>query len=166
MPSPVTMKIKKTVHRKPRKTPQSAEYSIYHSMIKRCYKPKNPSYPHYGGRGIKVCDEWLGVGGFSKFIEHIGLRPSRLHSIDRIDNNKGYEPGNVRWATAIEQCRNKSDNRMITALGKTQCLSAWVEETGITRGSIKGRLEKGWDISRALTVPTRPKRKFVQKESK
>jgi len=80
------------------------EYKIWASMKSRCCNPKNSQYPSYGGRGISVCDDWK--NSFESFISHIGRRPTEKHSLDRIDNDKGYEPGNVRWATKTTQARN------------------------------------------------------------
>src|SRR3990167_2832457 len=79
------------------------EYVAFRHMIGRCYYPKVERYPHYGGRGIKVCDRWLDKeSGFSNFLADVGLKPSSKHSLDRYpDTNGNYEPGNVRWATPI-----------------------------------------------------------------
>jgi hypothetical protein len=76
-------------------------------MHSRCIYPSQKGFRHYGGRGIRVCDEWTGPDGFERFLAHIGPKPSPELSIDRIDNDGNYEPGNVRWATASEQQRNK-----------------------------------------------------------
>lgn len=83
----------------------SKEYGIWCSMIDRCHRELNHAYARYGGRGIFVCDEWR--NSFESFISHVGMRPSKNHSIDRIDNDKGYFPGNCRWATVEQQSTNK-----------------------------------------------------------
>lgn len=85
------------------------EYRLWLWMKQRCNRPKTSCYPRYGGRGIKVCERWLGRQGFSNFLADMGHRPSKEYSLDRIDNDGNYEPGNVRWATRIEQRHNRSD---------------------------------------------------------
>jgi hypothetical protein len=96
-------------------------YTTYHTMIHRCNNPKNESYIHYGGRGIKVCNEWL--KSFENFFEDMGEKPTKNHSIDRIDVDGNYEPSNCRWATKIEQENNKTDNRIIFYKGKNYTMA-------------------------------------------
>lgn len=81
------------------------EYRAWANMRDRCGNPCNPEYKNYGMRGVTVCEEW--IGSFESFLGHIGMRPSADHSIDRIDVNGNYEPGNVRWATIDIQNNNK-----------------------------------------------------------
>lgn len=85
------------------------EYNIWKNMKKRCKNPKTKAYKDYGGRGIKVAQEW--DKSFVAFYNHVGPRPSKAHSLDRIDNNGNYEPGNVRWATADQQANNKRNSK-------------------------------------------------------
>lgn len=88
---------------------KSSEYRIWAGMIARCTNPKTDNYSRYGGRGITVCDEWR--SDFMAFLHDVGPRPSRSYSLDRIDNNRGYEKSNCRWATAAEQYGNRRKRR-------------------------------------------------------
>jgi hypothetical protein len=130
------------------------ERSIFTIMKQRCHNPHHPKFHLYGGRGITVCEEWRGPGGFPRFLDHIGPRPSPKHSVDRIDNARGYEPGNVRWATQREQMRNTRINHVVTAFGRSQCLAAWCEETGLHYRVILRRLNSGWPAETALSTPS------------
>ena len=128
---------------------KTAEWKVWQSMFSRCNDPRNPSFEHYGARGILVCDRW---GTYECFLADVGRRPSDLHSIDRIDVNKGYQPGNVRWATITEQARNRRDNRFIECDGLRMTLVEWAEKTGIGRATIAYRIDHGWSIEKALTA--------------
>jgi hypothetical protein len=81
-------------------------YKTWRGMIRRCDNTKGSSYKYYSGRGITVCDKW--INSFSAFIFDMGRKPTDQHQLDRIDNDKGYEPGNCRWATPSENCYNRS----------------------------------------------------------
>jgi hypothetical protein len=91
---------------------KSQLYSTWGSMIQRCTNPKSSHWHRYGGRGIKVCERWRGRGGFANFLSDVGERPAPGLSIDRIDNDGNYEPGNVRWATAGQQVRNSASAKL------------------------------------------------------
>lgn len=104
-------------------------YRSWVSMIQRCTNPNNDDYHCYGGRGITVCERWR---TFANFLIDMDNPPTKYHSIDRINNNKGYCKSNCRWATPKQQARNKQNNHLETYNGKTQCLAAWAEETGIS----------------------------------
>lgn len=123
-------------------------------MLQRCHNPKDKFYSDYGGRGIEVCDRWK--ESFDNFIFDMGNRPSSKHSIDRIDVNGDYEPTNCRWADAVQQGRNKRNNRRIILGNETRCLSEWSEITGLKAHTIAMRLKLGWGVEKALTTPVRP----------
>lgn len=125
-------------------------YRIWLTMRRRCYEPAFKGYPDYGGRGIAVCDRWR--NSFENFLADMG-EPTEGLTIDRINVNGNYEPANCRWATYLTQGRNKRNNRFINYQGKTQTLSAWAEEKGLTVTAICRRLQLGWDIARALETP-------------
>jgi hypothetical protein len=95
----------------PRPRPQralSSERDALRSAVRRCHNPRTNNYQNYGGRGITVCEAWREPKrGFERFLAHIGPKPTRHHSLDRIDNNGHYEPGNVRWADKQTQTSNR-----------------------------------------------------------
>lgn len=121
-------------------------------MLGRCTNPNNRDFVLYGGRGIRVCARWS--ASFESFLADMGERPTKRHSIDRIDNNGDYEPGNCRWATPLEQNRNRRNTRLVTFKGETLALAEWSQRTGIAYHTLKSRLLKGWDSARALTTKT------------
>lgn len=125
-------------------------FSCWGKMKTRCSNPKNKEYPNYGGRGIKVCDRWK---KFSNFWEDMGATWKSGLSIDRIDNDGNYEPGNCRWATAKIQSRNKRWNVKLTHNGKTMILMDWSKETGIIFPTLCHRIRAGWSTERILTTP-------------
>lgn len=124
-------------------------YEAWTSIKQRCLNPKHPVYHHYGARGITICDEWL--NDYAAFRDYIGDAPSEKHTVDRIDNDGNYEPGNVRWATRAEQSRNRRTNQMITYEGRTMCFADWVRETGIPHTTLHYRLFTAkWPIDKAF----------------
>lgn len=132
------------------------EYKAWQQIKVRCLNPKDRNFPNYGGRGITIAAEW--ISSFESFYEHVGARPSSSHSIDRIDNNGDYEPGNVRWATVVEQGRNRRTCRAITFQGRTQLFQEWADEMGLHKATLETRLDRfGWSLERALLTPPRPK---------
>lgn len=88
-----------------------SEYSCWNHIIQRCTNPNNVSYYRYGGRGITICDEWR--NSFEEFFKYVGIKPGKEYSIDRINNNGNYEPGNVKWSTSLEQNNNLSTNKKV-----------------------------------------------------
>jgi hypothetical protein len=130
---------------------KTAEYRTWKNMIGRCTNPSRPDFKYYGERGIEVYVGW--VESFSAFYEHIGQKPTPKHSIDRIDNNLGYIPGNVRWATQTEQTNNCRSNHYVTYCGETKTLAQWAKYLGVTMHMIRNRIKRGWSIEKALTEP-------------
>jgi hypothetical protein len=130
------------------KTP---EFRIWGAMLERCQRPNHRYFHRYGGRGITVCDRWR--YSFQAFLDDMGERPSPQHSLNRIDNDGNYEPGNVRWALSTEQNRNRSDNHFVTFQGETLCLTDWARRVGIGKATLRRRIMAGWSVERALTEP-------------
>lgn len=128
---------------------RSRAWRTWKNMLTRCYNKNDQAYKRYGGRGIIVSPEWH---TFQRFFKDMGDPPPG-RSLDRRDNNGHYCKDNCRWATHKEQGRNKRNNRLLTLNGKTQCLSAWCEETGLGRDMLHSRIKNGWPIERALTAP-------------
>ena len=118
---------------------RSSTYQIWEGVKKRCLNPTNAAYKDYGERGITICERWK---RFLNFLEDMGERPEGM-TLERIDNNKGYYPENCKWATRKEQGNNKRNNILITARGKTQTISQWSDETGLSYYTIYFRLRKG-----------------------
>lgn len=135
------------------KTP---EYWTWWRIRGRCYSPKHHNYARYGGRGIRVCTRWL--DSFHDFLSDMGPKPSPKHSIERLDNDGDYEPGNCIWATAQKQNSNRTTVVLVTAFGKTQSVSEWSRETGIGRLAITYRLRTGVPPEVALSQNGRLKR--------
>lgn len=123
-------------------------------MRKRCYSPTSNCYKNYGGRGITVCDEWMGKDGQKNFYEWAIANGYRKGlTIDRINNDGNYTPENCRWATIKTQAYNRSTNSYITIKGKTQTVAEWADEIGISRGAMQNRLRYGWSEDRLLEPP-------------
>lgn len=148
----LTMAAKAVVKKERHGVNKSPEHRAWVQMKQRCTNEKKRDFKYYGGRGVKVCDEWL--HSFKAFFAHIGLRPSDKHSLDRIDVNGNYEPGNVRWATHQEQVENTRVIRMVEVNGKTQSISAWEREMGLSKGQVKSRMNAGWAMQEAILTPS------------
>lgn len=118
---------------------RNREYKIWQSMIDRCTNVNCKAYKNYGGRGITVCDRWL--NSFVNYISDMGKRTNPNHTLDRIDNNGHYEPGNCRWATRKEQSRNRRNNHWIEYNGIRMIFSDWAEYFGITLSSFSWKLK-------------------------
>lgn len=125
------------------------EYGSWVEMRRRCYDPKNHNYPNYGARGITVCQRWF---EFLAFLEDMGTRPTRAHTLDRIDNDLGYNKENCRWATKREQSQNRACCEKIEYQGRKLCVADWAKELGLRSVTIHARLNRyGWSVERALS---------------
>lgn len=128
----------------------TTEYTAWKCMVARCTNPRDSAYDNYGGRGIRVCERWR---VFENFLADMNHKPTAGHSLDRIDNNGNYEPGNCRWGTKEEQSENRRSNCPVTAFGRTQNVGQWEREFGFGCGVIGKRLRRGWSPERAITTP-------------
>lgn len=124
------------------------EYQIWCSMKVRCYNAKGLEFKSYQGRGIKICDRWL--GSFENFISDMGSRPSKIHSIDRINVNGDYEPANCRWADRYQQARNKTNTRYVCYNGIKVSMAELEERFSLKRGTIYRRLLNGFTVDEAI----------------
>lgn len=129
-------------------------YKRWQSVKTRCYNPNSNSYPNYGGRGIKVCEEWK--GSFEAFYEWAmengyekGLQ------IDRVDNDGNYEPSNCRWITSKENYNNRRTSHYVTIEDETKTIAQWCEIYKIKDNVVRARISRGWDKVKAITTPVR-----------
>ena len=127
------------------------DYSVWKNMRSRCLDCKNKEFKNYGGRGIKVCSSWQ--ESFDAFIHDMGERPSSNLTLERIDLNGNYEPSNCKWATPIEQARNKRNNRLHEIDGTSKTLNEWCEIYGANPTLAKSRIDRKWSILDSLTKP-------------
>ena len=129
----------------------TALYRRWVGIKQRCTDPNHVAYKNYGGRGIKLYKAWF---DFSKFAKAVGEPPSDRHHLDRIDNNKGYIPNNVRWVTQAENNRNSRRCRHVTIGQVSKPIFAWLEENKISRSTYDARIRRGWSVEKALTTLT------------
>lgn len=145
----------------------SRTYRSWSSMKQRCYNPKTTGYEYYGGRGVTVCAKWR--GSFEAFLDDMGERPIGK-TLDRINNDGPYEPGNCRWADKDTQSRNQSRSHYLTLNGETMVLEDWAERLGLWPRSLRGRLKRGWPLEKALTLPATVKNgrptQFAEKDNR
>lgn len=118
-------------------------------MKQRCVDSNHASWPNYGERGISVCERW--INNFQNFLDDMG-EPDPGLTIERRNNDGDYEPANCRWATLKEQAQNKRNNRILTHDGVSMTITEWEEKTGISRSTIKCRIDRSWSVERALTT--------------
>ena len=127
-------------------------YNIYYGMRTRCYNEDDAGYFWYGARGITVCDEWMSdFFSFQSWALANGYRDDL--TIDRIDNNGNYEPGNCRWADIEIQANNRRGTLMLTMNGETLSATQWARRLGISRATVYARLSKGWSVEDTLAIP-------------
>lgn len=131
-----------------RKVRKEPEFKTWDSMIYRCHNASCHAFSRYGGRGITVCDRWR--TSYHNFLADMGRRPSLKHTLDRIDNGGNYEPGNCRWATKLEQARNRANSVIVEFDGRKQTLPDWAEELGLSYQTIMQRFRRGLPIDRVL----------------
>lgn len=133
---------------------KTTEHNIWTLMKARCNTKKGIPFKNYGKRGIKVCSKWK--NSFEHFYKDMGPRPSKLYSLDRIDNNKGYFKENCRWATRKEQNNNTRSNIIITYKGISKSISNWAHYLGVNRETIASRIRYGFPIESILNPNTIP----------
>ena len=131
-------------------------HRIWHSMYCRCYYKSTNQYKNYGGKGIKVCEEWKHIEGFVNFYKWAmanGYKDGL--TLDRIDNEKNYSPQNCRWVTYKQQCRNRTNNVYYTFKGETKTSKEWCEIYNISQTTLNDRLKRNWTLEQALTISTK-----------
>jgi hypothetical protein len=121
---------------------RSKLHKVWTSAKQRCHNPNSTAFHYYGARGIRMCDRWQ--NSFEAFCQDMGPQPTPKHTLERIDNDGNYEPGNVRWATQAEQCLNHRRNVRISLGGVIKTLSEWSKESGLTKNGLKYRVKAGW----------------------
>lgn len=135
-------------------------HRIWRGMINRCTNKNEPRYEDYGGRGITVCERWM---DFMNFFEDMGHPPDGF-TIDRVDNNRGYEPGNCSWVTPLEQNSNRRNTRVLTVRGVTKTVTQWAVETGLKAETIAARVRFGWPPEKCLE-PTHSSRFIAARDT-
>ena len=127
-------------------------YGSYKSMLERCYREKSSNYNIYGGRGIKVCDEWKNIENFEKWVKESHYKKGL--TLDRIDVNGNYEPSNCRWVDVKTQCNNRRNTLYIQIDKEIHTISEWSDITGINRSTLNNRYYRG-DRGKRLIRKTR-----------
>ncbi len=132
---------------------RTGTYRTWSGMVQRCSNPRSADFHNYGGRGIAVCERWR---SFDNFLADVGERPPGM-SLDRIDNDGNYEPGNVRWATRSENDRNRRSSRWVDYRGERRLLIELCEAFGVRWDTAAYRIRSGWTVEDAVETPARPK---------
>lgn len=143
--------------------PLNREHNSWYDMIVRCTYKGHSCYNNYGGRGITVCERWMGPKGFMNFVWDMGARPKDA-TLDRINPNDGYRPGNCRWATKEEQVKNRRNTHILEYKGRVKTISEWAKELKMPRYVIYTRIfTYNWTIERALSTPFKAKKRINNK---
>jgi hypothetical protein len=132
----------------------SPEHRAWKEMIRRCYAKTRPGYKQYGGRGIRVCSRWRKSS--TAFLRDVGPKPSPQHWLDRVNNDRNYEPGNVKWSTRSESANNKQQSVWMTYNGLTLTMLDWSKRLRIKYSTIRARRRRGWTDEEALSIPSSP----------
>lgn len=151
-----TSNIARTKHGQAKDNHRSKAYNTWISMVQRCTNLNTTHYARYGGRGITVCQEW--VDSFDAFYKAVGEPPTPKHTLDRIDNEQGYYPNNVRWATRKEQSNNISSNTWVEYEGKRMTWAQWAEYFGVPYNTLMTRVKKKLPLERILQPPLQKRR--------
>jgi len=138
------------------------EYNVWNSIKVRCRNPNDRGYYRYGDRGIDICDEWY--NSFPSFINYVGKKPFEKAQLDRIDNDKGYEPGNVRWTTRLIQMRNTSKQPVIN--GKRICINSLAREINKCRFWVGKMLKKGFSPEELMLLEAPPFKEYARPSSR
>jgi len=138
-------------------------YNSWRGAKDRCLNEKNKDFKKYGKRGITFGKKWLDI---KTFISDMGSPPTKEHSLDRINNNKGYYKDNCRWATRIEQGNNQSTNRLISYMGKTKTIANWARELHINQSILRGRMKSGRTLEEAVLFEKRGEMLFLYRKNK
>lgn len=131
----------------------SSERLAWKSMLARCNNKKLKQYKDWGGRGIKCLFE-----SFEDFLNEVGERSTKYHSLGRINNDGNYEHGNVRWESKKEQQNNMRGNRILEYKGRSQTITQWAEELNLNRTYISHRLARGWSVEESIEIPIKPRK--------
>lgn len=137
-----------------------AEYNSWRAIKERCFNSRSKMFQHYGARGITMCSEWR--ANFEVFLAYVGPRPTEDHTVERIDVNGNYEPGNVKWADYQEQANNKRNTRYVDYRGERMSLKDAVRASGsvVHHEAVWGRITRmGWSLEQALETPCPPRKR-------
>lgn len=132
---------------------------VYSNMVARCHNEDDHAFPRYGARGVRVCERWrfgeAGQTGFALFVDDMGPRPSSRYTLERVDNDGSYHPGNCIWAARKRQARNRRSNHLVECDGEMVALSEYCERKGLRFTLINQRIGRGWSLERAVSQKPR-----------